>query len=205
MKNKEIRAFNFEVRAEQNEDHGHFLSGTPIVFDQIADLGFYDEVIERGALDGTDLRDVRFLVNHNTDMIPLARSRNNNENSTMQLEVTDDGMNIRVDLDVENNAEAKALYSAVERGDLDGMSFMFTVEADSWEGIDGDHPKRHVESLGRVFEVSAVTWPAYEATSISARGLSDALDSARVSLESAKAEQEKIEAHKQKIRILKGV
>ena len=123
----------------------------------------------------------------------------------MQLEVTDDGMNIRVDLDVENNAEAKALYSAVERGDLDGMSFMFTVEADSWEGIDGDHPKRHVESLGRVFEVSAVTWPAYEATSISARGLSDALDSARVSLESAKAEQEKIEAHKQKIRILKGV
>ncbi len=205
MKNKEIRAFNFEVRAEQNEDHGHFLSGTPIVFDQITDLGFYDEVIERGALDGTDLRDVRFLVNHNTDMIPLARSRNNNENSTMQLEVTDDGMNIRVDLDVENNAEAKALYSAVERGDLDGMSFMFTVEADSWEGIDGDHPKRHVESLGRVFEVSAVTWPAYEATSISARGLSDALDSARVSLESAKAEQEKIEAHKQKIRILKGV
>ena len=205
MKNKEIRAFNFEVRAEQNEDHGHFLSGTPIVFDQITDLGFYDEVIERGALDGTDLRDVRFLVNHNTDMIPLARSRNNNENSTMQLEVTDDGMNIRVDLDVENNSEAKALYSAVERGDLDGMSFMFTVEADSWEGIDGDHPKRHVESLGRVFEVSAVTWPAYEATSISARGLSDALDSARVSLESAKAEQEKIEAHKQKIRILKGV
>ena len=205
MKNKEIRAFNFEVRAEQNEDHGHFLSGTPIVFDQITDLGFYDDVIERGALDGTDLRDVRFLVNHNTDMIPLARSRNNNENSTMQLEVTDDGMNIRVDLDVENNAEAKALYSAVERGDLDGMSFMFTVEADSWEGIDGDHPKRHVESLGRVFEVSAVTWPAYEATSISARGLSDALDSARVSLESAKAEQEKIEAHKQKIRILKGV
>ena len=205
MKNKEIRAFNFEVRAEQNEDHGHFLSGTPIVFDQITDLGFYDEVIERGALDGTDLRDVRFLVNHNTDMIPLARSRNNNENSTMQLAVTDDGMNIRVDLDVENNAEAKALYSAVERGDLDGMSFMFTVEADSWEGIDGDHPKRHVESLGRVFEVSAVTWPAYEATSISARGLSDALDSARVSLESAKAEQEKIEAHKQKIRILKGV
>ena len=205
MKNKEIRAFNFEVRAEQNEDHGHFLSGTPIVFDQITDLGFYDEVIERGALDGTDLRDVRFLVNHNTDMIPLARSRNNNENSTMQLEVTDDGMNIRVDLDVENNAEAKALYSAVERGDLDGMSFMFTVDADSWEGIDGDHPKRHVESLGRVLEVSAVTWPAYEATSISARGLSDALDSARVSLDSAKAEQKKIEAHKQRIRILKGV
>ena len=133
MKNKEIRAFNFEVRAEQNEEHGHFLAGTPIVFNSRTDLGWYDEVISAGALDDADLRDVRFLINHNTDMIPLARSRNNNERSTMQLQVTEDGMNIRVDLDTENNAEAKSLYSAVERGDLDGMSFMFTVDADSWD------------------------------------------------------------------------
>ena len=116
---KEIRAFNFEVRAEQNEEHGHFLAGKPIVFNSRTDLGWYDEIIESGALDAADLRDVRFLINHNTDMIPLARSRNNNANSTMQLEVTEDGMNIRVDLDVDNNAEAKSLYSAVERGDLD--------------------------------------------------------------------------------------
>ena len=80
---KEIRAFNFEVRAEENEAHGHFLSGRPIVFGQRTDLGWYDEVIEQGALDYTDLKDVRFLVNHNVDMIPLARSRNNTENSTL--------------------------------------------------------------------------------------------------------------------------
>ena len=200
--NKEIRAFHFEVRADQNEEHGHFLYGTPIVFDQKTDLGYCDEVIERGALADTDLRDVRFLVNHNTDMIPLARSRNNNENSTMQLVVTEDGMNIRVDLDTENNAEAKSLYSAVGRGDLDGMSFMFTVGADSWEELESNHPTRHIDKLDKVFEVSAVTFPAYEQTSISARGLSEALESAKESLENERAAKRAIEAQKLKIRIL---
>lgn len=203
MKNKEIRAFNFDVRAEQNEEHGHFLAGTPIVYNERTDLGYCDEIIEAGALDEADLRDVRFLINHNTDMIPLARSRNNNANSTMQLEVAETGMNIRVDLDIENNTEAKSLYSAVERGDLDGMSFMFSVDADSWDNLESDHPTRHITKLGRIYEVSAVTFPAYEATTISARGLSEALESAKASLESAKAEQRAIEAHKQKIRILK--
>lgn len=144
MKNKEIRAFNFEVRAAQNEEHGHFLEGMPIVFDQRTDLGYCDEIIAKGALDNADLKDVRFLINHNTDMIPLARSRNNNENSTMQMKVEEDGMTIRVDLDIENNTEAKNLYSAVERGDLDGMSFMFTVDGDTWEDLESEHPTRTI-------------------------------------------------------------
>ena len=199
---KEIRAFNFEVRAEENEEHGHFLSGVPIVFDQRTNLGWHDEIIERGALDATDLRDVRFLINHNTDMIPLARSRHNNENSTMQMSVGDSGMNIRVDLDTENNAESKALYSAVERGDISGMSFMFSVDSDAWEDLESEHPTRIIRSISKVFEVSAVTFPAYEATSIQARGLSDALDGAKESLESAKAKARVIERQKQKIRIL---
>lgn len=202
---KEIRAFNFEVRAEQNEEHGHFLTGRPIVYNAKTDLGWYDETIASGALDDSDLRDVRFLINHNTDMIPLARSRNNNANSTMQLSVDNEGMQIRVDLDTENNSDARNLYSAVERGDLDGMSFMFTVEADSWDDPDSDHPSRTIEKLGKIFEVSAVTFPAYEQTSISARGLSDALESAKESLESVKAEKRRIEIQKQKIRIMKGV
>lgn len=202
---KEIRAFNFEVRAEQNEEHGHLLTGQPIVFDESTDLGWYDEIIDKDALKDTDLRDVRFLINHNTDMIPLARSRNNNENSTMQMSVGDNGMNIRVDLDTENNAESKALYSAVERGDISGMSFMFTVDQDAWDNLESEHPVRRVLSIGRIFEVSAVTFPAYEATSIQARGLSDALESAKTSLESAKAEKRAIERKKQKIRILSEV
>ena len=203
---KEIRAFNFEVRAEQDEEHGHFLTGQPIVYNERTDLGWYDEIIDEGALAETDLRDVRFLVNHNTDMIPLARSRNNNANSTMQMQVIPGiGMSIRVDLDTENNAEAKSLYSAVSRGDITGMSFMFTVDSDTWEELESEHPTRHIRRISKVFEVSAVTFPAYEATSITARGLSDALESARASLESAKAERREIERKKQLIRILSEV
>ena len=202
----EIRAFDFEVRAENNEEHGHYLSGRPIVYNSRTDLGWYDEIIEDGALADTDLKDVRFLVNHNTDMIPLARSRNNNANSTMQLAVVDgEGMDIRVDLDVENNADARALYSAVERGDISGMSFMFSTKSDAWEDIDTEHPTRRITDIRKVFEVSAVTFPAYEDTSIQARGLSGALESAKESLESARAERAKIERKKQKIRILSEV
>ena len=202
MTKKEIRAFDFEVRAVQDEQHGNIITGQPIVYDQRTDLGAWDEIIDKDALSETDLRDVRFLVNHNTDMIPLARSRNNNENSTMQLSVGEEGMEIRVDLDTENNADARSLYSAVERGDISGMSFMFTVDKDSWDELDSEHPTRHIRSIGKVFEVSAVTFPAYSQTSITARGLSDALESAKESLESARAEFRKIEAEKLKIKIL---
>lgn len=202
---KEIRAFDFEVRAQRSEEHGHYLSGVPIVFNERTNLGWYDEIIDGEALSETDLKDVRFLINHNTDMIPLARSRNNNENSTMQMEVSALGMAIRVDLDTENNTEAKALYSAVERGDISGMSFMFTVDKDSWEDEDSEHPVRTIRSIGKIFEVSAVTFPAYEATSITARGLSDALESAKESLESVRAEKRRIERQKQKIKLMTEV
>lgn len=121
----------------------------------------------------------------------------------MQLEVVPDvGMNIRVDLDTENNTEAKNLYSAVKRGDISGMSFMFSVDEDKWEDLDSEYPTRHIVSFAKVFEVSAVTFPAYEQTSIQARGLTDALDSARSSLDSAKAELKKVEDQKKKIKLL---
>ena len=184
--NKEMRAFSFEVRAEENEQHGTFITGTPIVFDQWTDMGWYEERIDRDALNETDLRDVRFLIGHNTSMIPLARSRNNNENSTMQMTVTNDGMNIRVDLDTENNAEARALYSAVKRGDMSGMSFMFAVDKDSWDDIESDYPKRTILSIRKVLEVSAVAFPAYPQTTIQAASEDAAPDGARASLESAR-------------------
>lgn len=199
---KEIRSFDFEVRAEEDQERGSVLTGRPIVYNQRTDLGWYDEIIDPGALDETDLKDVRFLVNHNTDMIPLARSRNNNGSSTMQMTVDADGMSIRVDLDTENNAEAKSLYSAVKRGDISGMSFMFAVDKDAWDDIDTDHPTRHIRGIRKVFEVSAVTFPAYAQTSIQARGLSDALDSAKDSLESERAKRKAREDQKARIRIL---
>ena len=205
MEQMEIRNLEFDVRADQNEEHGTFITGRPIVFDARTDIGPWDEIIDRGALDETDLKDVRFLVNHNVDMIPLARSRNNNANSTMQMSVDENGMGIRVDLDVENNADARSLYSAVQRGDITGMSFMFSVDKDTWDEVDSDHPTRHIRSIRRVLEVSAVTFPAYAQTSIQTRGLSEALDSAKESLESERNRLKEIERRKQKIRILTEV
>ena len=206
----EQRAFNFEIRAEQTEN-GNIITGRPIVYDSKTDLGCYDEVIERGALTDTDLKDVRFLVNHDLSRIPLARSRRNNGNSTMQLDVDEQGLAIRVKLDCENNAEARALYSAVQRGDISGMSFMFGVDGEEWTDLESEHPTRHITKISTVVEVSAVTFPAYDATEIQARS-KEALECARSALEKARQQRAKplesgneAEILKLKIQILGGM
>ena len=180
-------SYQCEVRAE-NDDKGAYITGRPIVFNSRTNIGPYDEIIERGALDKTDLKDVRFLVNHDTSKIPLARSRNNNKNSTMQLSVDDNGMAIRVNLDVENNAEARSLYSAVQRGDISGMSFMFGIDDEEWENLESEHPTRHIRAINTVIEVSAVTFPAYEDTEINARS-KEALENARRTVETARSSE----------------
>lgn len=181
----ERRSYSFEVRAESTNE-GDIIEGRPIVYNSLTNLGMFDEIIESGALMSTDLTDVRFLVNHDISKIPLARSRRNNGNSTMQLTVDNDGMSIRVLLDTKNNADARSLYSAVQRGDISGMSFMFSVNDEAWENLESDHPTRRIKSIGSVVEVSAVTFPAYEATEINARS-QEALENARAVLENARS------------------
>ena len=203
------RNYSFEIRAEENET-GSVIVGRPIVYDSKTDLGWFDEIIERGALDKADLTDVRFLVNHDISKIPLARSRKNTKNSTMQLIVDNNGMGIRVNLDTENNAEAKSLYSAVKRGDITGMSFMFGISDEEWENLESDHPIRHIRAISTVVEVSAVTFPAYESTEINARDKS-ALDNALSAVETAKRSQhtlvdtDELELLKLKTKILGGM
>ena len=187
MKHKkelEQRSYCFEVRAEETE-RGKVITGRPIVYNSRTDIGFFDEIIESGALDNADLTDVRFLVNHDLSRIPLARTRRNNGNSTMLLTIDADGMGICVDLDTENNSEARALYSAVERGDISGMSFMFGVRDEEWDNLESEHPTRRIKAISTVVEVSAVTFPAYNSTTINARS-KEALDNARSALESAR-------------------
>ena len=203
-KDLEQRAYTFDMNAAQNEDEVGVITGRPIVYESKTDLGFFDEVIERGALDKADLRDVRFLVNHDVSKIPLARSRNNNANSTMQLMPDEAGMAIRVNLDVKNNSEARNLYSAIERGDISGMSFMFRVDDEEWTDLETDHPTRHIRKISNVAEVSAVTFPAYEDTSISVRN-KEALDNAKLALASAKRSldsEKELELEKAKVEAL---
>lgn len=186
-KKLEARSYMCEVRAlDDSEDKGSVITGRPIVYESVTDLGWFDEVIERGALDGADLTDVRFLVNHDISNIPLARSRRNNGNSTMQLSADYEGLAISAELDTENNAEARALYSAVKRGDVTGMSFMFSIDDEEWEDLESEHPTRHIKKIGSVVEVSAVTFPAYDSTSINARSSSDVLERARLEVETAR-------------------
>ena len=194
------RNFTFDIRADTDEDNGAYITGRPIVFESKTDLGYCDEVIRRGALDDADLSDVRFLVNHNTDMIPLARSQAGNKNSTMQIQTDKDGLTMRVNLDIENNAEARALYSAVQRGDISGMSFMFTIAGDEWENLDSEHPTRYINAIGEVAEVSAVTFPAYESTEISARD-KRAVEEARKALQ----DSDNVELEKLKLKYLYNI
>ena len=187
----EKRSYNFEIRAQKTEERGNIITGRPVVYNSVTDMGYYDEIIESGALDLTDLTDVRFLVNHDTKMIPLARSRRNNGNSTMQLSVDELGLNIDyISLDVENNSTSRALYSAVERDDISGMSFMFSIDDEEWENLESDHPTRRIKKIGTIVEVSAVTFPAYDSTMIDARS-KEALDSARSALENARQQRAK--------------
>lgn len=204
------RSYLFEVRAEQDKEGKAIIVGRPIVYESKTDLGWFDEIIERGALIGSDLTDVRFLVNHDTSKIPLARSRRNNGNSTMQLTVDDMGMSIWVSLDTENNTEARNLYSAVQRGDITGMSFMFGIDDEEWENLESDHPTRRIKKISTVVEVSAVTFPAYDATTIDARDKS-ALENARSAVETARQLEQKsvetdseLELLKEKTKILGG-
>ena len=174
----------FDIRDDDNDG---VVVGRPIVFDSMTDLGYFNEIIERGALDNADLRDIRLCLNHDTSYV-YARSRNNNESSTMQVTVSDDGMEIKAALDIESSPKAQDLYSAIKRKDIDKMSFMFSVAEDKWEDLDSDHPTRHITSIASVVEVSAVTWPAYEATEIFARG-KEALEKARSTVETARQQR----------------
>lgn len=200
----EKRSYSFEIRAEKEEGQKGVISGRPIVYESKTDLGDFDEVIAKGALDKADLKDVRFLVNHDISRIPLARSRNNNENSTMRLLPDENGLAIKVQLDVDNNSEARSLYSAIERGDITGMSFMFAIDKESWDDVKSAHPTRTIEKISKVVEVSAVTFPAYEDTEISTRN-KKVLESARSTLESVRSLLDsEIEVIKLKNKILGG-
>ena len=171
----------FETREEGQLG---IIEGRPIVFNERTDLHYFDEIISRDALNETDMRDVRLCLNHDTSFV-YARSRNNNENSTMQIGVDDMGMFFRAKLDIENSPRARDYYSAIKRGDIDKMSFMFTVKSDEWTDLESDHPTRTITGIEQIFEVSAVTFPAYDGTSISAR-YRDSLESDRLALESAR-------------------
>lgn len=162
-KNFEQRSYASEVTADNNE-----IVGNPVVCGVRTQMYDYVEIIEPGALTEADISDVLLTVNHNLNDIPLARSRGGQPGETMQLSIDNYNCRIVAQLDVKNNPQARALHSAVSRGDITGMSFMFHVKDDLWE-TENDVLVRHIQKIDKVIDVSAVTIPAYPSTSISAR------------------------------------
>lgn len=198
----EIRSFECDVNAEESKEGKRVLTGRAIVFGQRTNIGPFDEIIEPEAITPEVLRDVPLLLNHDQSGIPMARSRNNNENSSMQLILDSEGLSFRTTLDTANNMNSRALSSAVDRGDISGMSFMMLGVKDKWDNPRSEHPLRHVIGIRRIGEISAVTHPAYAQTFIENRGISDALDSAMKSLESARAAEQAEERKRKAAAIL---
>lgn len=206
------RYFEFqEVRAlsPTDENPEYIVEGLVIPYEVKTNIGgWFEEIIKRGALEGADLKDVPFFIHHMDRKIPLARSRNNSTRSTLQLTIDSKGLSFRAKLDVENNVEAKALYSAVQREDISGMSFTFSVKEEKWSNLDTDLPTREIVKFKKIYEISALWSPQYTETDIMARDEAPdgadklALDSARSQvLESTTA----VEVQRLRNKILGGI
>lgn len=182
-----------EKRAgEEGEPDGLTVKGVPIVFDSETVLFSMDgidycEVVDRHALDDCDMSDVIFNMNHGGRV--YARTRNN----SLRLSVEDDGLHMEADLWPDDDGH-RALYRDIDRGNLDRMSFAFTVVDEEYKDRSKEEQKyvRVIKGIDHLYDVSAVDIPAYDATSISARSAFEA-ESERRHAESEKAESRKRE------------
>ena len=160
-KNKEIRCVQAEMRALDNDTDEMIIEGYPIIFNSPATHG-WTEIIDERALDNTDMTDVPLKYNHDDSHLIMARTRNN----SLELKKDEKGLYMRATLiDTQSN---KDIYKSIKSGLLDKMSFAFIVDADEY---DYDTDTRKILSIEKLFDVSVVDMPFYDATSVYARGL----------------------------------
>ena len=175
--NAEVRTFDVQDLELRMDGDKPTVVGYGAVFNSESnDLGGFREYIAPGAFDGRLEDDVRFLVNHDANLI-LARTTN----GTLRLSVDEKGL--RYEADMPNTSTARDLMELLKNGTISQSSFAFTVEEDSWEVKDGMNI-RTIDKVSRLYDVSSVTYPAYNAASSS------------VALRSMEEWQEKEEAKK---------
>ena len=141
---------------EMREDvAGNRLVGYAAVFDSPSEPMPFTEYVKRGAFQKTikDGADVRLLIDH--EGVPLARTKS----GTLMLEEDERGLKVIADLDP-LNPDAARVISAMRRGDMSQMSFAFRTIKDAWSD---DRSVRELREV-QLFDVSVVTFPAYEAT-----------------------------------------
>ena len=174
---KEVRLT--EVRAL--EDEKMIVEGYAVVFDNETDLGYFKEIINRNAFNGCDMSDVCMKYNHSDELLIMARTRNN----SLQLFVDERGLKVRAELiDTTQNRD---LYKMIQAQLLTKMSFAFTVAEEDW---DYETDTRRILRIDKLYDVSVVDVPAYEATEIYARS--------KEQFEEEKRKYEKLELEKKK-------
>ena len=158
MKEKEIRKLDIQFRAEDTEDGKMEIKGYAAVFNA-PETYSYTEVIDSKAFDESDMSDVVLRYNHNDSFMVLARTRN----KSLDLSVDEKGlfMDARLQDDI---TEHRNIFNAIKSGLIDKQSFAFTVEEDDY---DYETDTRTIKRIGKVFDVSVVDQPFYNATDVS--------------------------------------
>lgn len=167
---KESRMVSFQGRLEcrdAQEDSPRIISGYAAVFNQVAQIGRwyrYKEQIASGAFEGCNYDKCVACFNHNTDNI-LARY----SSGTLKLSV--DEVGLRFEFEVPNTTVGNDMYELVKRGDISQCSFAFVVAEETWkyDEQNDENDLRTIEKIAELWDVSLVTYPAYEGTSVDAR------------------------------------
>ncbi len=163
--NAEIRTFNVQDLELRQEGDENVVVGYGSVFNTLSnELGGFREIIAEGAFDGRLEDDVRFLINH--DGLPLARTTN----GTLRLSTDERGL--KYEAKVANTSLGRDLVELMRNGTINQSSFAFVVEDDSWEVRDGMN-LRTINKVSRLYDVSAVTYPAYEEASVALRSMEE--------------------------------
>lgn len=190
-----MRMAGIQAAEPVKQDDGKMIvEGLAVTFDQPTVLFKLDdgteikEVIERGALDNTDVSDCFFKYNHSNNVMGMARVKN----GTLQLEIRDEGLFIRAEL--ADTTAGRDLYTLIKRGDIDKMSFAFDIEE---EEFDQEQYMFRIKSISKLWDVAAVNVPAYDGTRIYARRLED-VEALRAKEAEALVEKIRAEEERQK-------
>lgn len=188
MKEKEIRKLDIQFRAEDTEDGKMEIKGYAAVFNS-PETYSYTEVIDEKAFDEADMSDVVLRYNHNDSFMVLARTRN----KSLDLSVDEKGlfMDARLQDDI---TEHRNIFNAIKSGLIDKQSFAFTVEEDDY---DYETDTRTIKRIGKVFDVSVVDQPFYNATDVSIARDNKCDDFKKRREELRKEHEEKIERERQ--------
>ena len=155
------------IEIREDEDGNRTISGYAVKWEKKSHvLGYFykfREQFKKGAFaDSLEKDDQRFLWSHDVSKV-LGRRKNN----TLRLE--EDEVGLRFELDLPKTSLGDDTYESIKRGDVDGVSFGFRKEDDEIEEPDDDLPLRTVKKA-KLLEVSAVAFPAYPDSEVSARG-----------------------------------